>query len=55
MTSGTFDDPDVMDQKAIVEANARIRFDQLLVGWTDSNFGDLQVHSKPEHHCFHTA
>ena len=37
--------PDVIDQKAIVEANARIGFDQILVGWTDSNFRDLHVQS----------
>jgi hypothetical protein len=30
--SGTFDDPDVMDQKAIIEANGSIGFDKLLVG-----------------------
>jgi hypothetical protein len=38
--------PDVMDQKAIVEANGGIRFDQILVGWTDSNFRNLHGHSK---------
>jgi hypothetical protein len=42
-----FDDPDVMDQKTIVEANGSIRFDEILVGWTDSNFRDLHVHSNP--------
>jgi hypothetical protein len=31
----------------LVEANGRIRFDQLLVGWTDSHFRDLHVHSNP--------
>jgi hypothetical protein len=30
--SGTFDDSDVMDQKAIVEANGSIGFDELFVG-----------------------
>jgi hypothetical protein len=54
-TTGTFDDPDFMDQKAIVEANGSIGFDELLVGWTDSNFRNLNVHSKPEYHGFHTA
>jgi hypothetical protein len=44
-TSGTFDDPDIMDQKAIVETNGSIGFDQLFVGWTDSNFRDLHLHS----------
>jgi hypothetical protein len=33
--------PDVVDQKAIVEANGSIGFDQFLVGWADSNFRDL--------------
>jgi hypothetical protein len=37
--------PDVVDQKAIVEANGSIGFDQFLVGWADSNFRDLHVHS----------
>jgi hypothetical protein len=54
-SSGTFDNPDVMDQKAIVEGNGSIGFDEFLVGWTDSNFRNLNVHSKPEYHCFHTA
>jgi hypothetical protein len=31
-TSGTFDDPDVMDQKAMIEANGSIAFDEFLVG-----------------------
>jgi hypothetical protein len=30
--AGTFDDPDVMNQKAIVEANGRIGFDKILFG-----------------------
>jgi hypothetical protein len=38
---GPLNDPDVVDQKTIVEANARIRFDQIFIGWTDSNFRDL--------------
>jgi hypothetical protein len=33
-TSGAFNDADVMDQKAIVEANGSIGFDQNFVGWT---------------------
>jgi len=44
-----------VDQKAIVEAIVSIGFDELLVGWTDSNFRNLNVHSKPEYHGFHTA
>jgi len=44
---GTFDDPDVMDQKAIVEANGSVGFNEFLVNWTDSNFRDLHVCSRP--------
>jgi hypothetical protein len=33
-TSGAFNDADVMDQKAIVEGNGSMGFDQSLVGWT---------------------
>jgi hypothetical protein len=36
-----------MDQRAIVEANGSVAFDEILIGWTDSSFRDLHVHSTP--------
>jgi hypothetical protein len=41
------DNPDVMDQKAIIGANGSIGFIQILIGGTDSNFRDLHVHFNP--------
>jgi hypothetical protein len=36
-----------MDQRAIVEANGSVAFDEILIGWTDASFRDLHVHSTP--------
>jgi len=40
---GAYDDSDVIDRKAIVEANGSIGSDGFLVGWTDSDFRDFHV------------
>src|SRR5262245_18433971 len=44
-----------MDQKAIVEANGSIGFDELLAGWTDSNFRDLHLTFQPRCRRLHTV
>jgi hypothetical protein len=47
MKRAAFNDFDIRDHKAVVEDNSRIGSEHILVGWIDSNFRDLHVHSNP--------